>query len=144
METREQDPGTPVTPTLDMIVLDCPDALALGTFYAKLLGWTIEEGSDEEWTTLAPPRGGITPENPDGEATLAFQRIEDFRTPTWPGGTHPQQFHLDLSVPDIEAAEPRVLELGARRHDTQPSGRGSFVVYVDPAGHPFCLVRPAS
>lgn len=141
METHAQDPAGPVLPKLDLIVLDCPDALELGTFYAKLLGWRIEEGSDQDWTTLDPPRGGLTPENPDGEATLAFQRIDDYVAPTWPGGTHPQQFHLDFSVPDIEEAEPRALALGARRHDTQPSGSGSFVVYLDPAGHPFCLVR---
>lgn len=131
----------PVVPTLDLIVLDCPDAMELATFYAKLLQWQIEEGSDPDWATLSPPRGGITPENPDGEATLAFQRIEDYARPTWPGGKHPQQFHLDLSVSHIEAAEPRVLALGGSVHAEQPSASGSFRVYLDPAGHPFCLVR---
>ena len=87
--------------------------------------------------------GSSPPTNPDGEATLAFQKIDDYQRPTWPGGTHPQQFHLDFAVPDIEAAEPRVLTLGAAVHEHQPSGSGSFRVYVDPAGHPFCLVHGA-
>lgn len=138
MENLEQEP---VIPTLDLIVLDCPDALELATFYAKLMGWRIEEGSDADWAQLTPPRGGHTPENPDGEATLAFQRIEDFERPTWPGGAHPQQFHLDFSVSDIDEAEPRALALGATPHQHQPSASGSFRVYVDPAGHPFCLCR---
>ena len=138
MENLDQ---APIVPKLDLIVLDCPDALELGQFYSRLLTWPLEEGSDRDWATLAPPRGGITPENPDGDATLAFQRIDDYATPTWPGGTHPQQFHLDLSVEDIDEAEPQVLAAGARLHEHQPSGSGSFRVYLDPAGHPFCLIR---
>lgn len=136
------DPA-PIVPKLDLIVLDCPDALELGQFYSRLLSWPLEEGSDRDWATLAPPRGGITPENPDGDATLAFQRIDDYVTPTWPGGSHPQQVHLDLSVEDIDEAEPQVLAAGATKHERQPSASGSFRVYLDPAGHPFCLVRGA-
>lgn len=128
-------------PVLDLIVLDCPDALVLGEFYASLLGWSIEDGADRDWVTLAPPEGGVSPQNPQGRPTLAFQRIDDWVAPTWPGGDHPQQFHLDFSVSDIDAAEPGVLALGARVHDHQPSKDGGFRVYVDPAGHPFCLVR---
>lgn len=138
METPAQDP---VIPTLDLVVLDCTDALQLGTFYAKLLGWRVQEGSDSEWTELIPPRGRVGEDEPDGESSLAFQRVEDYRRPTWPEGEHPQQFHLDLAVTDIDAAEPRALALGAVVHEHQPSGSGSFRVYLDPEGHPFCLVR---
>ena len=133
----------PVIPTLDLTVLDCPDALQLATFYAKLLNWRVEEGSDSDWAELTPPRGRRGPDDPDGEATLAFQKVADFRRPTWPDGDHPQQFHLDLSVTDIDAAEPRALALGATVHEHQPSASGSFRVYLDPAGHPFCLCLTA-
>ncbi len=129
------------TPLLDLVVLDCPDALALARFYGQVLGWELEPTADPDWATLVPPGGGISPENPQGRTTLAFQRIEDWVAPTWPGGAHPQQFHLDLTVPDIDAAEPAVLAAGARVHDHQPSENGGFRVYLDPAGHPFCLVR---
>ncbi len=128
-------------PVLDLIVVDCPDALQLGRFYAELLGWSVEEGADRDWVTVSPREGGVSAENPNGPPRLAFQRIDDWVTPTWPGGSHPQQLHLDLSVDDIDAAEPAVLGLGARRHDHQPSRDGAFRVYVDPAGHPFCLIR---
>ncbi|MDE9366191.1 VOC family protein [Luteipulveratus sp. YIM 133132] len=127
-------------PRLDLIILDCPDALALSRFYGEVLGWEAEDGADRDFVTLAPPQGGITPDNPDGRTALAFQRIEDWVEPTWPGGAHPQQIHLDLSVPDIDAAEPAVLAAGARVHEHQPSKDGGFRVYVDPAGHPFCLI----
>src|SRR5688500_15114549 len=102
-------------PVLDLIVLDCPDAQVLGRFYAELLGWAVEDGGTVDWVTLQPPRGGVTPHNPDGGPSLAFQRIDDWVAPTWPGGAHPQQFHLDFSVDDIDAAEPEVLALGAKR-----------------------------
>lgn len=128
-------------PKLDLVILDCPDAVALARFYSDLLGWPLEDGSDEGFATLVPPGGGVTPENPDGRTTLAFQRIDDWVAPTWPGGDHPQQFHLDFSVGDIAAAEPHVLAIGARVHDHQPSGDGAFRVYLDPVGHPFCLIR---
>ena len=49
-------------------------------------------------------------------------------------------FHLDIRVADVDAAEPRVLQLGARR---LPGGGGDFRVYADPVGHPFCLVGDA-
>ncbi|TDE93906.1 VOC family protein [Occultella glacieicola] len=128
-------------PVLDLIILDCPDALELGRFYSELLGWPMEPGADRDWVNLVPPGGGVSPERPDGRPALAFQRIEDWVTPTWPGGAHPQQVHLDLTVANIDASEPSVLALGARRHEHQPSEDGNFRVFLDPAGHPFCLIQ---
>ena len=64
-------------------------------------GGDAEVGDDE-----APAQADERPEDdPDGEASLAFQKVADFRRPTWPDGDHPQQFHLDLSVTDIDRAE---------------------------------------
>lgn len=134
------DPSQP-KPKLDLIILDCPDAMALGRFYADVLGYGMEDSPGEDFVVLVPPGGGVSPDNPDGRATLAFQRIDDWVEPTWPGGSHPQQVHLDLSVPDIAAAEPAVVAAGARVHEHQPSTDGGFRVYLDPAGHPFCLIR---
>jgi hypothetical protein len=51
----------------------------------------------------------------------------------------PQQFHLDLGVEDLDAAEKLALGLGAVRPDHQPGG-DRWRVLLDPAGHPFCLV----
>lgn len=128
-------------PLLDLIVLDCPDALELAGFYSGLLGWPVEEASNHDWATLRPPGGGLAPDNPDGRPALAFQRIEDWVPPTWPGGSHPQQFHLDFAVDDIDIAQSGILTLGATLHAHQPSQDGGFRVFLDPAGHPFCLVR---
>ncbi|MFI6482801.1 VOC family protein [Nonomuraea sp. NPDC050663] len=109
-------------------VLDCPDTLALGRFYAELLGWELK--GDAEWAVVS-----------DGSMRLAFQQVSGYRPPDWPDDERPQQFHLDLAVDDMEEAEKRALELGARKHEVQPSEDDEWRVYLDPVGHPFCLCR---
>jgi predicted enzyme related to lactoylglutathione lyase len=126
-------------PVLDLVVLDCPEPLKLGAFYSQILGWPIEEGSDEGWVTLIPSTDPDDTDRPDGRISLAFQQVKDYQPPTWPEGPRPQHFHLDFSVPDIDEAEPAVLAAGATVHEHQPSENGGFRVYLDPAGHPFCL-----
>ena len=128
---------TPEVPTtgpiarLQVVALDCPDPEALAAFYAAVLGTTVDDGDDDDgWLQLRPVGGG-TP--------LAFQRVPDHRPPQWPGSEHPQQLHLDLEVSDLDAGEAAVVALGARRHEVQPGT--TFRVFLDPAGHPFCLVR---
>jgi predicted enzyme related to lactoylglutathione lyase len=131
--------STALRPRLDLVVLDCPDPRALGRFYAEVLGWGIES-DDGDWVTVEPP-GGVAPDHPQGAIRLGFQQVEHYQPPTWPEGPRPQHFHLDFDVPDIDAAEPAVLAAGATVHEHQPSESGSFRVYLDPAGHPFCLCR---
>lgn len=127
--------------TFALVALDCPRPAELARFYGALTGWELDRdpadapppGDDAEsvdWLQLRAPGGG---------PTIAFQRVPDHRPPEWPGSEHPQQVHLDFDVPDLDAAEERLLAIGARRHEVQPGK--SFRVYLDPAGHPFCLVR---
>jgi catechol 2,3-dioxygenase-like lactoylglutathione lyase family enzyme len=123
-------PVTGPVARLQVVALDCPDPDALAAFYSAVLGAEIEQGDDDHWVQLAP-RGG-TP--------LAFQRVADHRPPQWPGAEHPQQMHLDLEVDDLDAGEAAVVALGARKHEVQPGT--TFRVFLDPAGHPFCLVTP--
>ena len=51
---------------------------------------------------------------------LSFQRAEDYQPPTWPDADRGQQFHIDVTVDDLNQAEREVLALGATRTDTQP------------------------
>jgi catechol 2,3-dioxygenase-like lactoylglutathione lyase family enzyme len=116
-----------------LVALDCPDPLALARFYAAITGWQVaddDSGWDgtEQWVELQSPSG----------ATIAFQRAPHHRPPVWPGDEHPQQLHLDFDVPDLDAGEQAVLAVGARKTDLQPGT--SFRVFLDPVGHPFCLV----
>ncbi|MFF5178950.1 VOC family protein [Micromonospora sp. NPDC000316] len=115
---------------LRSVVIDCPDPRALAAFYAELLGLPLVEGDtdDDEWVVLGGP--------PGHQPRLAFQRALNLRAPDWPDPERPQQFHVDVTVDDVEAAEKAVLALGARRLPGEGEG---FRVYADPADHPFCL-----
>lgn len=123
-----------VRPRRYAFVLDCPDAGALADFYARLLGRRIRRYPDYPgWVDVLPPEGE------EQAVTIACQQIPDYRAPQWPEGEVPQQAHLDLYVDRLEPAAARAEAAGARRHERQPSDDGSFLVFLDPAGHPFCL-----
>ena len=120
-------------PRYQMVALDCPDPLALAKFYSELTGLSVEPlgdfaPDDVEWIELD-----------NGEhPCIAFQKIDNYVAPTWPEGPVPQQLHLDFIVDDLDAGEQHVLSIGATKHHVQPAS--TFRVYLDPVGHPFCLV----
>jgi glyoxalase superfamily protein len=108
------------------IVIDCPDANALAAFYAAML----------DWKTEAKPDGWVEIRAEYGQC-IDFQPVEDYHPPRWPDQEVPQQMHLDVVVDDLDTAEAAVIELGATKHGHQPGT--TFRVFLDPAGHPFCL-----
>ena len=123
-----------VRPRRYTFVLDCPDAGTLAAFYARLLGWrTRRYPNYPEWVDVLPP------EDKKQTVTIGCQQIPGYRAPQWPEGEVPQQAHLDLYVDCLERAAVRAEAAGARRHERQPSDDDSFLVFLDPAGHPFCL-----
>jgi hypothetical protein len=70
--------------------------------------------------------------------TLAFQEAPDHVAPEWPSDTDHLQAHLDFHVDVLDTAEPKALAVGAVKAETQPDPE-LFRVYLDQAGHPFCL-----
>ncbi|WP_309131900.1 VOC family protein [Brevibacterium sp.] len=111
-----------------IIVLDAPNALELAQFYAKMLDWEVKaDEGDETWVEITS----------DSWPPICFQEVEDYHAPSWPSQSHPQQMHIDVVVDDLDEAEAQVVELGAGKADFQPGT--SFRVFLDPAGHPFCL-----
>ena len=109
-----------------LVVIDCPDPWALAPFYCELTGMAqLQDGPTFVVIGTSSDRPGI-----------AFQQVAEFRPPQWPDPAFPQQFHLDLTVADLDIAQEQVLALGAELlHDGGPTYR----VYADPVGHPFCL-----
>lgn len=107
------------------LVIDCPDATALAQFYGTMLDWKIEPG--DGWVDIKADYGQC----------ISFQQVDDYRAPVWPGQEHPQQMHLDVVVEDLDEGEAAVVDLGATKHAHQPGE--TFRVFLDPAGHPFCL-----
>jgi len=112
------------------VVLDCPDPRRLAEFYRALVGGEFI-ADEPDWVKLSDGK----------QVDLAFQGVDDYQPPRWPSADRPQQFHLDVTVDDVERAEQEVLALGGTKHDVQPGEKegSNFRVYLDPAGHPFCL-----
>jgi hypothetical protein len=108
------------------LVIDCPDAAGLARFYGEVLGWNVTV--DDGWAEIRPD---------DRSDCISFQQVEDYRAPAWPGQDVPQQMHLDLMVRDLDEGEAGAIALGATKAQTQPGT--TFRVFLDPAGHPFCL-----
>ena len=110
---------------LNGTTVNAPDALALARFYAEITGGIVS--GTASWAAVTGENGFV-----------AFQQVDDFRPPQWPGSIVPMQMHLDFLVDDLEVTGARVLAAGASRLDFQPNSDHCFV-YADPAGHPFCL-----
>ena len=115
--------------SLATVVVDCPDAHLLADFYRKLLGWDVR-WSEPDWVLIASPEGGTA---------LSFQSEAGYQSPVWPERPNEQQkmLHLDIQVEDLEDAGAHAVAAGATLADFQP--QEDVRVYLDPAGHPFCL-----
>ena len=119
--------------------IDTRDPRALAEFYRRLTGWTYWPGHE-----VPDPEGDrwLMLEVPGSTSRLAFQQSDALVTP-WPGGA---RVHVDLWVPDLDAAHEHALACGARPLTGTPEEEGHpedpFRVYADPEGHPFCLCAP--
>jgi hypothetical protein len=111
---------------LALTALDCAEPEPLAGFWAALLDGTIVFRTEDVVVVKS------------GTMLLGATRVPDYTPPTWPGGTSPKRVHLDLAVRDLDDAEAVALRLGARKADVQPRP-DRWRVYLDPAGHPFCL-----
>lgn len=119
-----QKDGVGPAMALFAVTIDAPDTAGLARFYADLMGMEV---------TYDGPEGSLIT---GGGKSVMFQRVTEYTPPQWPDPAHPQQAHLDIMVDDLDSGEARALELAAKR---LPFGAETFRVFVDPAGHPFCL-----
>ena len=111
--------------------IEAPDPGRLARFYAELLGWPI--GHEEPGTTVL----AAAPEGP----FVVFQEAPGYTPPVWPpvDGQQRPMMHLDFQVGDLESGVAEAVALGATVAAEQP--QPNVRVLLDPAGHPFCLVR---
>ncbi|CPR08583.1 glyoxalase/bleomycin resistance protein/dioxygenase [Mycobacterium bohemicum DSM 44277] len=111
---------------LGAVSIDCADPAALADFYKNVLDVGVMFSSED---FVALQGAGVL---------LTFQRVADHQPPSWPTGAVPKQLHLELAVKDLDAAEARIIGLGAAKADVQPNP-DNWRVLIDPAGHPFCI-----
>ncbi|RLK58869.1 VOC family protein [Actinokineospora cianjurensis] len=117
---------------LRSIVLDTRDPRRLAEFYVGLVGGAVT-AEEHDWYVVTDPTG----------LRIACQLSPGHEPPRFPDPAGSQQVHLDLVVDDPDEAERRVLAIGAERV-TEPHPESDFRVYLDPAGHPFCLIARAA
>ena len=113
---------------LRTVVVDCLDPAPLAGFWAEVLGAEVAY-ADEEWVSLTAAGSG--------HPRVAFQKVPEPKV----GKT---RIHLDVWVPDIEAATVAAEALGATRVGGLVPVEGSpepFQVMTDPAGNEFCFVH---
>ncbi len=115
--------------TLTTVNLNAPVPGDLARFYCRLLGWEILR-EEPDFVLLS---------NPDGGIRLSFQTEDIYVRPVWPAKVGEQQMmiHLDIRVDDLATAGDHAIRCGATLAEYQP--QDDVRVYLDPAGHPFCL-----
>jgi hypothetical protein len=123
--------------------IDCSDPINLANFYSSITGLTVDittENTDSNivWVEL---------KDNQGKTQLAFQKVSNYKAPTWPEGPIPQQLHLDFAVKNLDETEIELLKIGAVKTEFQPGSPKTndysteFRVYLDPEGHPFCIIH---
>lgn len=123
--SEQTSPQTPAA--LAMVTIDAPgpqEVATLGRFWQAVLGWPVAYEGEGVVMLQGPAHA------------LGIGAVENYQAPTWPDDGR-KQFHLDLAVDDLEVSAARCVELGATRPDQQPGQ--TWIVLLDPAGHPFCL-----
>lgn len=106
----------------ECIAFDAHDPLALGRWWAALLGGEHEVDGDGDVVVQVT-----------GATSLGFYRVPD-------GKVVKNRLHLDLR-PDDQAAEvARAEAMGATRVDIG-QGEQTWVVLADPEGNEFCILR---
>ena len=132
-------------PTVRQVVLDSTDTRGLAEFYRQLLGYEYRPGDEQPPAGEADENGQdwLVLRDREGRPGLAFQQVRELPRATWPEHRIPQQLHLDMTVPTVDALHEqhhRVLDLGGRLLlDRTDDDEEPLRVYADPAGHPFCI-----
>ncbi|MDI5970792.1 VOC family protein [Streptomyces sp. SL13] len=129
MSTTTTNTATASVPAIRYaaVTFDCPDPAVLARFYGEALGLPVLHSGDD-FVLLGRP----------GSPGLGFCRLAGYQRPTWPDPSREKQAHLDLGVDDLDAAQARLLALGAVEPPGQPDP-DRWRVLLDPAGHPFCI-----
>lgn len=117
--------------TLWSVTLDCDDPETLGAFWAAMLDGEVGFSS-ENFVGVTLPSG----------VWIGAYKVPDYQPATWPDGDTGKQFHLDISVVDLDEAVDAAVALGATTAGHQPEP-DRWRVLLDPAGHPFCVTNQA-
>lgn len=110
--------------TLQSVVINVRDYERQKEFWGTVLGADVVHEIPPHFVWFRPQH--------DGGISIALQTVED---PT----EGPRRLHLDASVPDVDRAKARIVELGGSHvADREVAGFG-WSVMTDPEGNEFCI-----
>ena len=109
----------------EQVIIDAKDPVALGRWWADVLGWVVVNDSPEEFE--------IRPSE-DRLPGLLFARVPEAKRSK-------NRLHLDFRPDDQQAEVERFLRAGARHADIG-QGTQPWVVLADPEGNEFCVLSP--
>jgi catechol 2,3-dioxygenase-like lactoylglutathione lyase family enzyme len=114
---------------ISCVCIDAVDPRPVADFWSAVLGWDVVEDSDEG-ISLAPPAGGLPTLDILVLAVPEAKRVKN-------------RLHLDLRADGTSFDEEvaRLEGLGARRVDVGQGPDVTWIVYADPEGNEFCLLR---
>ncbi len=130
-------------PQLLHTVLDTTNARELAEFYRQLLGLSYRKGDEPPADGEADAADWLVLVDSEGVRKLAFQQVAELPRSTWPTSEVPMQLHVDFTVTsaaELHRQRQRAESLGAQvLLDRTADGDEPLFVFVDPAGHPFCI-----
>jgi predicted enzyme related to lactoylglutathione lyase len=111
----------PDVPLMIAVTIDCHDVDRLLAFYAELLG--IDNGGRHD-------HFGFLGHAPDRKVAIWLQEVPEAKQVK-------NRVHLDFAVPDLEAAERRVVALGGSLGERHEWRGYRWRTCVDPQGNEF-------
>jgi len=115
---------------LDKVTFDCADPGRLADFWARSLGWEVDD-VDDEGAFIRPAE--TTDETP--WQGVYFQKVPE-------GKVVKNRVHLDLRPLDSMSAEvARSVALGATVQGRVDEEGSFWTVMLDPEGNEFCILR---
>lgn len=112
---------------ISCVCIDAIDPRRVADFWAAVLGWEALE-DDDAGISLGSPGGGLP--------ALDILRVPEVKQMK-------NRLHLDLRADgtSFDAELDRLEGLGARRVDVDQGRDVTWVVFADPEGNEFCLLR---
>ena len=107
----------------EQVIVDAADPVALGRWWADLLGWVVVDDAADEFE-IQPTQGRLP--------GLLFVLVDEPKRAK-------NRLHLDFRPDDQQAEVERCVAAGARRVDIG-QGSPSWVVLADPEGNEFCVL----
>ena len=113
----------------EQVVVDAIDPVALGQWWADVLGWTVVNDDPDAFEIQ---------EKPDRLPGILFLPVGSA------GSSSKNPLHLDFRPDDQQSEVERLIELGAQRIDVGQGNEVSWVVMADPEGNAFCVLSAPS